>query len=384
MNILWLIFQAIASLLSVFIPLDRNKIVFNSTNNQNYNFNSKFLFEYYRDKSNSDLNVFFVINNKDKQKLLAKEGVNNIISSNSFYGIFLCLTAKIWICSTIEAPIFSLVRRRGRIVYHLGHGIPLKNIGLAEKKISFTKKINRHLRLRLFTHITSYSELFVPVLKKAFKNENAEYVMLGQPRNDFLLEGEHILSDIDCLVNTGASKRILYSPTWRSYAETKFFPFSDMDKKKLHAFLEATNTIIYLRPHPYFKASIDNDIYGSTRVKYFGSDVISDVTPYLNFFDILITDYSSIFLDFYALDGKLVIFLPYDLDIYDDIVGFSVPYATLAAGEIVDSLSGLIKCIDASLFTGGDDYSDIRCQLNIKSSGNCLEHYSKIECLRNE
>ncbi|MFM5867649.1 CDP-glycerol glycerophosphotransferase family protein [Aeromonas caviae] len=382
MNLLWLVMQAVLSLFSVVLPLKKNRIIFNSTGNNNYNFNSRFLFEYMVGRDKGEREVLFVINDKEKRGELIKSGVTGVINANSIAGIFLCLTAKVWVCSTIESPVFSLIRKKNRIVYHLGHGIPLKNIGLAENNISFLRRVNRYIRLRLFTHVTCYSELFMPVLSNAFKNKLAVYLELGQPRNDLLVKSVNPHSDILPVPTGGGVNKILYSPTWRPYAETQFFPFADMCVKTLHDFLEKTNSIIYLRPHPYYSAIIDETLYASPRVIYLGCDVVTDITPNLDCFNILVTDYSSIFLDFYAFDNKAVIFVPYDLDKYEGLVGFSVPYEMLTKGEHVYSLSGFLKSIEMAMDNSGDNYDNIRRLLNIKSDGNCLEHFLEIERLR--
>ena len=46
---------------------------------------------------------------------------------------------------------------------------------------------------------------------------------------------------------------------------------------------------------------------------------------YINCFDALITDYSSIYLDYMLLE-RPIIFLPYDLQDYESTVGFTMDY----------------------------------------------------------
>jgi CDP-glycerol glycerophosphotransferase (TagB/SpsB family) len=54
-------------------------------------------------------------------------------------------------------------------------------------------------------------------------------------------------------------------------------------------------------------------------------DRIEDIQDLLPEVDLLITDYSSIALDFF-LTGRPVIFFPYDLEEYDARRGFSIDY----------------------------------------------------------
>ncbi|MNF81926.1 hypothetical protein D3C84_642180 [compost metagenome] len=64
------------------------------------------------------------------------------------------------------------------------------------------------------------------------------------------------------------------------------------------------------------------------------------------------------------------------------MVGFSVPYKIIAKGDQVCSLSGFLNSIEMAINSHGDDYSDMRKLLNIKSDGNCFEHFLEIERLR--
>ncbi|QCT22028.1 hypothetical protein FEM41_21455 [Jejubacter calystegiae] len=368
------------SLVSCFIPMNRYRIIFNSTRNVNYNFNSKYLYEFIRNKKDSPFECFFVMNDRDKAEELRSNDNVNVISSRTFYGQFVILTSKIWVCSTLEAPSDTLFKRPGRVVYHLGHGIPLKKIGMAENNISFLRKVNRLLRIRNFTHVTCYSEYFEEVLFNAFnKNNKIEYMPLGQPRNDSVFSNEDnsslsgFIGSI-CENEIDSSIKILYCPTWRGYATTKFFPFGDFDLRKLEEHLERNNIFIFLREHPYYKFDLPVGIYELKRVIKFDSTVISDITPFLPLFDKLITDYSSVFIDYFLMK-RSVVFIPYDIELYIEKVGFSKNYNEIALGTHVHTFYDLLNALtDCHVY----DYTNISGKLNLKSERNCIEHYEKL------
>lgn len=375
--------------LSLFKRLDKKRVIFNSTGNINYNFNSKFLFEYLLQIDEPEVECFFVVNDDGLRTKLLDSGLKNIISSKRLKYKFLIFNAKVWVCSTIESPVECIFKRRDRIVYHLGHGVPLKNIGLAENKISVIKKINRYLKLRIFTHVTCYSDYFEDVLYRAFNcNDGIEYLKLGQPRNDTILSED--LRDFQlmkslCLkfmsdIQFRKAKKILYCPTWRNFAVTEFFPFTDFDLKKLNDVLEENNIIIFTREHPYYKSQSPVGINNIQRVVPLNADVVNDITPCLSFFDKLLTDYSSIFVDF-LITGKSVGFIPYDLTEYNNVVGFSKPYDQLTVGEKIICFEGFLNSIRDNTFNGYT--SDYLNKFNVKSSGNCLEHYLNIVKLAN-
>ena len=125
-------------LISIVLPRKNDRIIFNSTRNSSYNFNSRYLFEYFL-VHHSDLDCKYVINNKKARALLKKRHGDYFISSLSLINIFTILRAGTWVCSSLETPVGGIFLAKNRTVLHLGHGNPLKNIGLLEKKLSPVK-----------------------------------------------------------------------------------------------------------------------------------------------------------------------------------------------------------------------------------------------------
>ena len=67
---------------------------------------------------------------------LEKELGDYFIETNSIQGMLYSLKAYTWITSSLELPVGGIFQRINRLVIHLGHGTPLKNIGFLEKNIS--------------------------------------------------------------------------------------------------------------------------------------------------------------------------------------------------------------------------------------------------------
>lgn len=86
-----------------------------------------------------------------------------------------------------------------------------------------------------------------------------------------------------------------------------------MTKKALDAFLEKEDAVIFLRTHISEQGNADP--YLSHRVRYLGNEQAEDIMDIADIFDILITDYSSIYIDYLLLDRPLI-FLPYDKEQY--------------------------------------------------------------------
>lgn len=372
----------------------KNIIVITSTNNSSFNFNSKPLFEYLIDKNIKKYELCYVINDESLREYLSiryKKYRNvRFINTHSFKWMLYAARAKIWISSTLEVPLISFIYDPRRIVLHLGHGVPLKKIGLDEENVPFFNKINRHILTGSFTDIVCYSENLESLIKKIFGNKVANYVYLGQPRNDmFSNDYELLRKKLSALCmgsrkDFSSSKLILYAPTWRYYATTELFPFDDMNAEDFCNFLYSNNIYIFVRCHPFYGANILDELVNCRNILNLGSDVVGDINEFLGAFDCLITDYSSIYFDFLCSD-KPILFVPYDLELYRRKVGFALDYDLHTPGEKIHDLYTFKK----ALYDSGDKYSHMRRQLiditNTKTQGNCESVYKYLsERLREE
>lgn len=376
----------IAQLLEIgswFLPLNKKRIVFNSTKNSNYNFNSRYLFEACLIEL-KDVEVLFVINDDKLRKKLTKEIGNYFINTNSISGLVKVSRAKLWISSVLETPylpLFFLINRK-RIIYHIGHGVPLKNIGLSEENLSFLKFLNRYLRTRIFTHAMSYSKEFQPKIETIFKKSKIIYTHFGQPRNDSL--GRLNLEEIFLKINkkypqvNSKSKLILYAPTWRNYTTTKFFPFDDIEADFLNKNLIENDTFLFLREHPFYPSTITKEFRNQSNILSFNADHFSEIMDYLPVFKKLITDYSSIYLDYLCLDRPIA-FIPYDIKEYSEHTGFTFNYNELTPGIKIFTQEELLSF----LIEENDNYKKFRAEIsqliNAKPYRNCKENIDLIQ-----
>lgn len=105
----------------------------------------------------------------------------------------------------------------------------------------------------------------------------------------------------------------------------------------------------------------------------FNADEFPEIMDYLPAFDKLITDYSSIYLDFLCMD-KPVAFLHYDFDQYKSKVGFSLEYDEITPGPKLHNQEELIDFIISEEDSYIEERSQIRSLINAKSAGNCKEN----------
>ena len=142
--------------------------------------------------------------------------------------------------------------------------------------------------------------------------------------------------------------------------ETRLFPFGDYDRDTLGEFLEKEKLLIFVRTHVQEKSSAN--LYLSSRIRYLGVEEAEDITGILGIFDLLVTDYSSIYID-YLLTGKPLIFLPYDKEDYLDERGMNFTYDKVTPGPKPGTQKEFTEAL-AKLLGGEDSYRKERERVN--------------------
>ena len=157
-----------------------------------------------------------------------------------------------------------------------------------------------------------------------------QFLSLGMPRNDYLIDNKNNYKIIKSIRNQlGISEKhkvFLYAPTHRETEEKniKLNKRIIEEFKALDEILETKQYKILYRPH-YLSTDTEEEIKKLKNIYYVGNDRYSDMRDLMILSDILITDYSSIFID-YLLIQKPIIFYSYDLDEYCKIRGLVIDY----------------------------------------------------------
>lgn len=340
---------------------DKNTWVFSSTDNEKFNYNSKYLFEYVL-KYEKNIMPYFVINNDIlRQKLQLKYGQEYFISTNDTEGIKKVLSAGVWFTSA-GLPLYGAKLNKHRLIVNLWHGVPLKKIALKENNYSSLKKLYFKLIFSdNYSYMLTTSKSLINIMKDSFGVNEDIIKVWGQPRNDILFDegNKTILNDL--FVDLPEYEKIvLYAPTYRDNIETKLFPFIDYSKEDLEEFLEKEKSVIFIRTH--ISENSDISKYLGKRVRLLNDDILDDIMIVLNLFDVLITDYSSIYID-YLLLNRPVIFLPYDKEEYLDNRGMNFEYDKVTPGPKPEQMQDLLSILSMN-FKGQDEYLENRKLIN--------------------
>ena len=318
--------------------------LFSSTDNSHYNYNSRYLFEYVKENL-PEITPLFVINDPElRNSLSSKYGKQYFIETESIQGIRQALSAGVWFTSA-GLPAYGTGLHKKRLIINLWHGVPLKKIALLDPNLKKTARIYfKKIFSENYTCILTTSHELIPLMARSFAVSEDKIKVWGQPRNDGLFQKN------DCREILGQlfpdlpeyTKTVLYAPTFRDYGQVQLFPFKDFDQKQLEAFLDEKNMLLFIRTHVAEQGSAAP--YLGKRIRFLGNEQAEDVTGILNIFDCLITDYSSIYID-YLLTDKPMIFLPYDRQQYLDGRGMNFDYDDVTPGPKPETFNDFLDAL---------------------------------------
>lgn len=268
---------------------------------------------------------------------------------------------------------FSILKltMRNRLVVNLWHGIPLKRLLYAanEETLRHTDRVTYRRQERLgYAGLIASSDIDSYAMGAMFYPLNYRQVWnTGLPRNDFLSQPEsrlprYIRDSLRLIRQRCQGKKlVLYAPTYRQTdisAAGHYYQFSDEEIESLKTVLRSQGAILGYRPH-YFKNSasyFNLDKYIDDELIFDMSQaVIPEFSALARECDLLVTDYSSVYIEALYL-SKPVICFGYDIEHYmSNEDGLLYDMKLVFPGPVVRSFDNLLLAIESRLGLGKDD-----------------------------
>ena len=228
----------------------------------------------------------------------------------------------------------------------LWHGTPLKKIGydniawekyLAKSKIQkFKEKFIPYVnRDSIHTIYTVSSEEVKNKFITAFRAMPNQVFITGQPRNDCFIHPKNNEYFDQIKEKNPDVKIVCYLPTHRNFGTQNNSPINKDVLKNTDSILRENNIILIFKPHFHELKNYLHIGQEFTNI-ILGTDekIFSDVYAFLPYCDALISDYSSVFVD-YLCSGKPIVLFPYDLDAYlKSDAGLYYNFDDVAPGDI--------------------------------------------------
>lgn len=333
------------SKLNTKIPKKRNRIVIYS--NWGFRDNIRTLYQYLIDNGFQDKYEIICASNNFYH--LKKD--NRVKFVSIYRGLYYFLTSKYFFYSFGKYPIKP---SNNQMVVNLWHGMPLKKIGNLEEGLE-------SVDYNYFTKLVSSSDFFTPIMKAAFNANDEQMLLVGNIRNDELFEEEK-------------DKNIIWMPTYRNsknYHDSQdalIFLLKESEFCEIDKLLEKYEYHLYIKLHPLeeshfkFKNNYSNIhmLSEETISQHYGT-----LYKFLGTTSALITDYSSVFLDYYLLN-RPVAFTINDYEEYKENRGFVFDdVKSLMAGPTVSNFDDLLEFLN-SVMKSEDEFYFERNEINSK------------------
>ena len=192
------------------------------------------------------------------------------------------------------------------------------------------------------THVVCSSKSVAPFYAEAFGVPEELVHPLGSPRTDLLLslDSAEARAELDSAYPAFSGKKlVLYAPTFRGDPEADSTLLSHFDFELFERELGSDHALA-VRLHPQIRSdfSIPEGVTDLTDHP--------DVTQLIAAADALVTDYSSICMDF-ALLGKKTVFYAFDLASYTAERNFYFDYESYIPGRMAKTMPELIDALKA-------------------------------------
>jgi len=295
------------------------------------------------------------------QKSPSSEGVDTpnlrFVKAESFRGAYYVARSRVLLVGYALRGMSSYAGgiTSKHIVAQLLHGVTQRRVGLLFPRETWWAE-----------ETPKYSAMFASterertLLMEAFRPIPKERVWItGLPRNDILLHDEATLPDdyraqLNALRGELRGRRlVLYAPTWRD-AEQGHYRFTTTEAQRLAAVLREHNAVLGIHGHPNVRHK------GWFRVENPPEEILHighypDVTLVLRETGVLLTDYSSIFLDF-LLTGRPIVHFAYDYDAYlESRIGRLYEPHEYFAGPVPRTFDELLRELSRALGEGVTD-----------------------------
>ena len=279
--------------------------------------------------------------------------------ADSEQGINVCKRAKYAVICTSDEDINGQFAG-GATIINLWHGVPLKKVVYDDR---ITGKNRFSMKGRIYaaihdtplkkTYIFSTSPAITKIYKSAFRTDYAHVIEIGQVRNDAFFNGilkKKTYADIPY------KNLIAYLPTHRNEGATKIEDHKIFDLQKLEMFCARNECLFLIKKHFYHnKEYTDLKAYPHIIDLTTRNDIDTQELMYNT--DVLITDYSSCYIDYLLLDRPIV-FYCFDYEHYlkaDREMYF--PYDDVTPGAHARNFDELLPALQHAL-DGNERYKD--------------------------
>ena len=274
-------------------------------------------------------------------------------------------------------------------------------IGMARKEQTFVNlwhgcgyKANKKNRKVFFDYCLVPGEVFIKTNMEFFGCSSKKLLTLGYPRYDMMLRGSEAATTYKekLLKDTKSDKLILWMPTYRHASSERLneetlnnefnIPIIDDARKllELNDFCRENHLLIVIKKH-YLQIPYDFGENVLTNIIYLENKDLSaenlQLYEFINCADALVSDYSSVAIDYLLLDRPLCFTLD-DYEAYTESRGwvFEDPLEYMPGEHVydMDGFRGFLTHVK----NGVDDYKEQREAVRAKTHNACDNYCQRV------
>ena len=351
-------------ILSIFLKTDEKLILINSYGGAKYNDSPKAIYEYMR--SNPKYNKYKMVWALDR---LPDDAPKDIkwVKNNTFLFFKTALKAKYWITnSSMERGL--KFKSKNTIYINTNHGSVIKKINRKNDRMAF--KVSEP------DYLYAQSQIDIDYFSDKWKIPKEKHVLVGYPRNDTLANVK--IAEIQLIKKKFGipqnKKVIMYAPTYRDNDFDKngcyIAPPITLEKWRK----ELSNDYVFIfRAHYEIGKSLNfkDDDFFKNYSEY------PEANDLLKISDILISDYSSIMIDYSILERPIYCFA-YDYEKYMKQRGTAYNLKTELPNGITKTEDELIKQIKLCDFSKEKEKTKAFKNKHVEVFGNASKYIDKI------
>ena len=326
------------------LPIKKNKITFLSPHNENFSDSLGAVMDevimrddFYIVKMSSRLGI-------DKSSVKAL--FESLIDALKFFtkDAYHLATSKYIFLNDNFMPMAKLKFRSEAVITQLWHAEGVfKKFGFHIEQPDEIRALEREGNSKL-SYVVCSSEQVAETYAEAFNVPTEKVLPLGAPRTDWFfreINEKRLREDFDRQYPECRGKKlVLYAPTFRENPEDDAAILDNFDPKAFNERFPDSRLLVRLHPQVHSDTA---DLSGTTDVGSFGN-----VKKLIRICDALITDYSSICMDF-ALLKKPVYFYAFDLEKYTAERAFYYDYESYVPGPVARDFSTLLNLLNSNV-----------------------------------
>jgi hypothetical protein len=317
-----------------------NHWIFGADYGNSYREGSKYLLEYML-KNHPEFNCTYITRNKDVKEELDSKGIPCELNF-SLRGIVKVAQAGVVFTSHTPADILFVYKKRKRRYFYLVHGQPYK-IAMQALNKDYWKKVGKiraghfnvvidNIRSKIMSFfnngigfsdvefMSATSEFLQPLMSNDFGGR-VPVKVLGMPRSDAFFQPERFENE-KWIEGLDGKLIVSYLPTHRKYGKGDLSPIPFINRPEIQEWMRNNNIVLLVKQHPNMIPKL-NDVNNN--------DVIIDITKLgieaqvcLYHSDVLISDYSSVWIDYLLLKRPTLFYLYDDFNEDDSGTYFNV------------------------------------------------------------